>query len=717
MSDKPSAQPPSIFVRDLSNHSLAQSLNVDYLMDQYHHGSSRPSVDFQPAMRTTATLDDIQHASADPKESGFFRFGRMVASSFNPVNAWGTFSRTWKETKEDMTVRNIEENRRKAAQKALAEQKYAELKKSGLLSKPAYTVMSNEICGLDREDDDDETNLPIKEEDIEHQARDIPRDSAITVQGDSWDAPKSLPHLPQLQVSGPPDSPAVQQQPEKPLKLRKSFFTIRRPSLNNLKRVRSELNLGAFPGRQSSSSSLSPEKQDIADSGTLLKSQSRRDLKAQHRLNKRVSDLESKLVDARRDLQNTISGVSPVTLTSRFEKFTPSHRGRPRFIPSKLPSLPSERLLFPQEHSNQIVTQQDDDVFTPTNPTNSLKHSLVLDPINKILPVVPEPEIDSHGLDQDVDQTHEPYFPITSIHQASAGFIDQDNDMDPTTLFSAPTEDVGAPAEYQDLDTRLKALDANVKMNTKRKFGIKKRKSSSNDDALYRPGRGEGDDSDYSDTSKTKATKKRKSGGKVTEAAEFKKGTKSSNFVAKAKKSVNTVETAPAVEPLKPLAPAIRVEAVVSNEIIEIPSDNENDDVDENIAATDPEPELCTTRTSIDSQTGPLEPIYEEDTIAVATKHDSGVSMTSTHSVHVRNTSRTRSALLFETKARSSSPNKALSATTITTSTTRLNRGRSNSPPPLATHSSVIEAVDDLVTATPGVSKAKADWDWPDDVF
>lgn len=740
MSDKPSAQPPSMLFRGISTHSLAQSINVDQLMDEYHDGQLRQSFDFKPEMRSADTPDATPAA---PKESGFGRFGRLITSSFNPISAWGNFSRTWKESKDDLTVRNIEENRRKAAQKALAEQKYAELKKAGLLPKPAYTVMSSNVSAQIREDDDDEdeTDHPIKEEDVE---RDIPRDSAVNLQVestvniqsesnvnlhvDSVDAAKALPCLPQEQQPRP-DSPTVQQQPEKLLKLRKSFFTIRRPSLNNLKRVRSELNLGAFASRQSSSS-ISPEKQDTADSGTLLKSQSRKDLKVQHKLSKRVSDLETKLADARRDLQNTINGVSPVTLTSRFEKYTPSQRGRiPRFIPGKLQSLPSERLLFPQDQSSQSFTHQGDDVFTPVDTTNSLEHSSAPASTNKNLPAVPEPDhqIDSLELDQNCDQAHEPYFPVTSAHKASTKINPQNDEMDPATLFSAPIQDATTPAEYEDLDTRLKGLDANVKINPAKKSGNKKRKSGSKDDGLYRPGRDEGDDSDFSDAPKSKFKKKRKSAGKAVESSKTKKISKSNNPVAKGKKSAAS-KPAPPVQAPQPSPPAIRIEAADTNEIIDIPSDDNSNSTSSSDPSPEREHEHHQPRTSLDGQTGPLEPIYEEETTVIASKHDSGISMTSTHSLHVvRNTSRSKTTTTprFGNRSRSTSPTK----------TSHAGHGRSTSPQPVMQLLGVGEAVDGAVTVMPGVGSVpempmlvgesgvetdagrKAGWEWPDDVF
>ncbi|GAB7357421.1 hypothetical protein MBLNU459_g8349t1 [Dothideomycetes sp. NU459] len=741
MTDKPSAQPPSVFVRDLSHHSLsAPSPNVDHLMDEYHDGHLRPSVEFQPQYRATLTPDTTPNTPVPPKESGFYRFGRMVASSFNPVSAWGSFSRTWKETKEDLTVRNIEENRRKAAQKAQAEQKYAELKKAGMFGKPTYSVLSNAAPSFSLEEDDNEgTESPVKQEETEMEHRDIPRDSAVTMQGVSHDASKPLPpktQQAQSQVSGRLDSPGIQQQPEKPLKLRKSLFSIRRPSLTNLKRVRSELNLGAFAGRQSSSS-LSPEKQDKADSGTLLKSQSRRDLKVQHKLSKRVSDLESKLAEARRDLQNTISGVSPVTLTSRFEKYTPSHKGRPRFIPGKLQSLPSERLLFPEQNHRRPFIHQGDDVFTPIDPTTSFNYSVGARTSNKSLPAAPWPEDQdqSHERDQDVDAIHDSHFGAPIDDETPAPVDDQYQAMDPTSLLTAQPDEPNTSTGYGDLDTKLKALDAVNKTKPSRKTGTKKRKSGSNDDKLYKPGRDDDDDTD-SDVPKEKTKKKRRSATKTIEPIKNKKSAKSSGPVSKGKKTVateipETTETTTVIEPLHEL-PEIRVEPADSCEIIEIPSDNE---------------EPARGRTSMDSQSGPLEPIYEEDAIVVTSKHDSGVSVTSIHASHLRNTSRS-SMRSFTTRTRSTSPKKVNTASVSTSSQIRPSRsrgrgrGRSTSPPPLAACSKDTESVDDLVSATPGVGSvpempilgvqasggaegeksgtnaaSNARFEWPDDVF
>lgn len=492
MNDKPSALPPSLFIRDTSNHSLAASAysaNVDHLMEEYHQDSPHPSIEPPYPLSTYPSHLYDFHEPASPSQTpsttakpfGLFRFGRMVASSFNPVNVWGSFSRTFKDTKDELTLRNVEENRRKAQQKADIEARYAELKAAGAFDKPTYTVVRA------RTDEALDGGHWHTQEMVESPAVADP----VAVPHVSMPNPTLHAAAPRSSQGSRPASPGLAGQT---LKSRKSIFGIHRPSLTNLKRVASDMSLtGAF-SRQSTS--LSPEKKDASQNpndplslGT--KSHTRKDVNKQQKLSKRVSDLESKLAQARHELTTAINSASPLPpLPSRFERFTPSKstptaRFRAKFMPGKLPSLPSERFLSREQQS----------------PVDPAEYAMAVDPMEIALPLhqkaipntvsekpLPEPPVDM------ADMVEEPEAADDTIVVASGHQTPQQTE----------------PATFNDLESRLKALDKAVSDKSRRKSGgARKRKDP--DDKTYRPEK----DSEVEEDHETpkKPRKKRKSGG------------------------------------------------------------------------------------------------------------------------------------------------------------------------------------------------------------
>lgn len=333
MNDKPSEKPPSVFIRSPNKSTITpDEVNMEHLMDQYHDGALEDAVD--DSVRGPSRADTVIVSQDVEQGSGVFRFGKMIASSFNPMSMWKSWAKVWDETRDDITIRNIEENRRKAAQKALAEQKYAEMKSAGQIKTGNYTAVK------------EYNNNEAVDEDEEEVDTFSARNSELSLGQD-----KPLPDLP----SRGPTPSSFGGQSVKTLKPRKSLFSIRVPSISGtLKRTRSIYHLPE--AHHQSSSTVSPDKYDrplsglSSLSGTLHRSHSRKDLSRQQKLSKRVSDLEIKLQDARRDLNTAITNVSPLpNLPSRSEKYTPNFKlHRPKFVPSgNLPSLPSEGVLFP----------------------------------------------------------------------------------------------------------------------------------------------------------------------------------------------------------------------------------------------------------------------------------------------------------------------------------------------------------------------------------
>ena len=527
MSDKPSAQPPSLFTRDRSNPGAPALADVDHLMTRYHQENEEiqalpPPLPRQtaPAFIPTATVSTHSSvpasvsASSTNKPSGLFRFGKMFASSFSPMNVWESFSKTWKESKEDLTVRNIEENRKRQQQaleddKVMYEQAYQELKKSGQFN---FTVVPNKALTSPRAAATSQFPSPTRK------PLTSPRHTPYQHLRPNVDHPHSRDNsLDSTDLAPPPQLAALfkrdnnntpseaSQSPDKPLKARKSFFTLRgaslrAPSLSSLKRGRSTTNLGdAFTSNPTPSAPLSPEKLTThLTLQSIPRSQSKKDLNKQVKLSKRVSDLESKLADARRELNDAITNASPLPpLPSRYEKFTPTSkskftRARFGFSGGKLPSLPSERLLSPENLAVETPslsrprpehTQSFD--LTHLRESGQLRDSaVVID--------TPRSEIQS-------------FLPVDYNLQ-------QQDPLDPASLVSSDPADQSEVETHPSLDARLKTPDTSVKAKGKKPVSSKKRKSTATkDDQAHKPPMNEQEDE--SESVKDKPKKKRKSTG------------------------------------------------------------------------------------------------------------------------------------------------------------------------------------------------------------
>ncbi|KAF2857574.1 hypothetical protein K470DRAFT_266713 [Piedraia hortae CBS 480.64] len=162
----------------------------------------------------------------------------------------------------------------------------------------------------------------------------------------------------------------------------KTRWGIKTPSLANLKgglkRVRSELNLNAVIP---STAHKKPMEVSV-----LKHSQSRHDLKRQHKLSKRVSDLEGKLQQARRELDEALADAHPHPETKKYHVGT---LRRPRFIPGKLPRLDSERVLLAQDQESKPMGDQME-VDTLVSPVSAYPPKLELLPFDSDTPAKTE---------------------------------------------------------------------------------------------------------------------------------------------------------------------------------------------------------------------------------------------------------------------------------------------------------------------------------------
>ncbi|KAM0711159.1 hypothetical protein Q7P35_001898 [Cladosporium inversicolor] len=581
LTDKPSGQPPTAFTRFTRTDSGNIHL-VDDLMEDYHNGMPSPhrSVEIdigreqaQTAQPTSAISS--QAPSAEENNGFFFRFGRSLAASFHPVRMW---KQVFEETHEELRQKNLAEIQRKKALKEEAERRYAQMKASGQFEP---RVLSRASLA--------DSNITL-------------RDSGVIFASGtpSMEHKRATSHGSSLaNFASENETPEVAPSATKTFRSRLSF---KRPSLQNLrfdlKRAKSDYTLAAAANSQrDSSSSVSPVKAEFV--GSALKgSQSKIDMRKQYKLSKRVSNLESKLQLARKELDDALVEASPMPkLGNKYERFTPySTIKRPTFIPGKLESLPSERLLDPSQYNletdepNQVM---DDHVKAATDlkagSTEPLAHLVDLSEPD-------EPEEDTIRVTR-----ARPYPPrasslfnlnnknIEDADEETAGDhtepTKEDTKRDNMDVDSPSVEANGSRSEptkamsNASLDAKLKALDANVKMASKKPTNRKKRKSG-DDMKDYKSRADDDDDEDAAWEKLGSRNKRRKSSGAPKKQAASKSATASDEPATN-----NTHDDADDADAdnIKPAEP--------------------NDDV-----AAEP-----TARKSLDSQHAILAPVVEED--------------------------------------------------------------------------------------------------------
>ncbi|OJD31916.1 nuclear rna binding protein [Diplodia corticola] len=351
MHDRASNQPPSVFTRFFgSSRGIAP---IDQLMEDYHAANdtapthSRPSLrasSHQPSQSVTSTATTGTAGTANTRESGIFRFGRSLASTFNPINIWQKMQQKWSETRQELIEEALDEQARQLRERALkADEVYAHLKKTGQLGKqgthaipngtqiftPGYTAPAGEhsnqrdsgVAGIEPD-----FSRPYEQKDAAKRAADL---------------------------SSPPE--------------RKSALHFKTPSFANLKKARSEAQLAKRAPPSSPTADLSDAAQTPR---TLRRIHSKKDIDKQLQLHKRVSDLEAKLKDARRELYDCLGDASPVptfpahlaaSLNSNKPRAPTPLRKRASGPAETLPTLPSESLLF----SDEVDDRED---FMPSSP-------------------------------------------------------------------------------------------------------------------------------------------------------------------------------------------------------------------------------------------------------------------------------------------------------------------------------------------------------------
>ena len=513
LTDKPSGQPPTAFTRFTRTDSGNLHL-VDDLMEDYHNGMASPhrSVEIdigreqaQTAQPTSAISS--QAPSAEENNGFFFRFGRSLAASFHPVRMW---KQVFEETHEELRQKNLAEIRRKQALKEEAERRYAQMKASGQFEP---RVLSRASLA--------DSNITL-------------RDSGVIFASGtpSTEHKRATSHGSSLaNLASENETPDVAPSATKTFRSRLSF---KRPSLQNLrfdlKRAKSDYTLAAAANAQrDSSSSVSPVKAEFGGSA-LKKSHSRIDMRKQYKLSKRVSNLESKLQLARKELDDALIEASPMPkLGNKYERFTPySTVKRPTFIPGKLESLPSERFLDPSQYdletneANQVMDDRDKTTDVEAGSAEPLQHLMdVSEPegpdedtirVTRARPYPPRASSLFNLNNKNIEDAHEKV--VADPTEATKEDPEEDNmDVDsPSAQANGSRSDPKKAVSYASLDAKLKALDANVKMASKRPTQRKKRKSG-DDMKDYKPEADDDDDEDAEWEKLGSRNKRRRSSG------------------------------------------------------------------------------------------------------------------------------------------------------------------------------------------------------------
>ncbi|KAI5368256.1 hypothetical protein Slin14017_G032920 [Septoria linicola] len=683
LNDKPSQQPPSVFTR-LPQSDSGNLSYVDELMADYHEGMPTPARDVQATIEYEKEMmpervAEINARSRKEDAGGMFRFGKSWGTNFHPVALW---NRLWNDTKEELTRQNILEAERKARLKAEAEAKYAQMKSAG--------QFGGSHIGLA-----------------------TPRDSAVVMEPSTEGHRRTESLESHIRYSEEEQRKAGAAVPEPPrtLRGRLSRMHLRKPSLVSLtgtvKRAKSDFNLAA--SQRESSASISPLKAEFDGSASILRSSaSKYDLKKQNRLSKRVSNLEEKLQNARMELDRALADASPAPkLNRKFERFTPVNSmknslKRSRFVPGALPTLPSERVLFPELRGpetyeetvprveSEVRTRKeldlstafddiDEDTVRPSRGRSSQLHAK--DIFNRTT------EIDKSSSRPRNEENREPGTEQMDVEITDANNASLDGNVEP---IKEPNSAI--------LDAKLNALDDSVKA-AKKPAKSKKRRPLANEDKVYNPGRTKDhDDDEWEEAAQNSGKKKRKSGGKTDGSPSTRKVTKSPQGKV-SKKTVTTVKT--------------KKKGDAGTQVIE--AEVETSHIAEDVGMGDAvgsEDELARPRTA-EGDDALLDPVYEEEeeTSTMALQDEPpNPTATATPARYGRSGIRSRSNSPYKRTTRATS-----------------RQSRSASPPSVKGISKQqTRAVSDTVKIVPGVGGVPSlpkrgskdeNFEWPDDVF
>lgn len=679
LTDKPSEKPPSVYTRFQRTDS-DNLMQVDQLMEDYHENlpmsaeSVQATIEYEKATRDQRVADITAARQKKEENNGFFRFGKSLAASFNPFAVW---DRIWHEQKNELARREMEEAERRRRQKAEAEATYAQLKNTGQLGlKPVALHTHDSAVAFDG---------GVMSQ--EHRRT----SSYGSVVRTSYDDIASQ------------DGSEVPESAAKQLRSSRSIFHLRKPSMQSLrgglKRVGSVSNLVGTTNRESSGS-VSPTKTDMEPGSSLRKSYSKFDLKKQNHLSKRVSDLEAKLEKARGELSDALVQASPMPqLGNKYQRFTPSGSMRkPKFVPGALPTLPSERVLFPElgfrgdeksRQTQQRLPRKALDLSTAFDDIHDESEEDMETPREKVKP--------ARVYEGSSKQTSDPHNdkPTSELTELTSE-LEQDDTMDPNSTASATNGDASRPkkrASNADLNKKLKALDENIKIA--KKPASKKRRSlaAKDEDKTFRPGTESNDDDEWDEPAKP--AKKRKSTGKSEASPEGKRG-KQKSPRGKASKKAAAAKFSP-VDTERADEPASTSVDQTANEVTIGGAEGSADEL----------APVTSVRSSIASEEQ-LEPVYEEEEETTATTTTVPVK-----DVPSKPTAKATPARYMHNavRSRSNSPHKRSGPVQVGTEERMMTRAanaaqlkrtsRSRSPPPARGYKKV-EIHDEVVKVVPG---------------
>ncbi|KAI9844577.1 MAG: hypothetical protein M1838_002142 [Thelocarpon superellum] len=320
MNDRASNVPPVHYWQ----HDGAEGDLEEETAGRWADGSSAPVQD-----RSTA---DRSGAQSSNRNSGLFRFGKSLAAAFNPASLWDGVSQIWRHDQHPQ--HDLLKERR-----VTAEHTYADLKREGrlgLLGRSRFSG-SHDVPSV-ANDVTPEGPSPATHRHAGNHAHGEPqRDDDHEVEEAATEADRLMPPPPPRGRSASPMSPTGSE--------RRTFFGLKRSSLGTLQNTASDLSLpySRSTSNLSLTSSFTSTSTSDRPKQVLRKQLSKKDLQKHRKLSKKVSDLEIKLDHARRELLVAMTDVPPIPPVT--EQVI---RGR-TFTPGALASLPSERLLFPDQ--------------------------------------------------------------------------------------------------------------------------------------------------------------------------------------------------------------------------------------------------------------------------------------------------------------------------------------------------------------------------------
>ena len=680
LTDRPSSKPPSVFLHFTKSGDHNPQAVERHMSDYYEALATPPEsrdviVREQEETPASQLSGGMKEEAAKKQEStGFFR----SLANFYPIALW---NKIWNEQKEQLRRENMLEAERKARIKQEAEAKYAEMKGAG-----EFTFKSGRDM---REPGNVSTG----------------HHSAVRLEASHLSPSEDQLTTPSYQFVSPQDENLIHDETEnldtasKPLRGRKSRFQLKRPSLSNikqdLKRVRSDFNLNGSTARESSTSQ-SPSKIDI-DHLTLKKSHSKYDLKRQHKLSKRVSDLEIKLQQARRELDEALIEASPMPkLGNRYERFNSStlFKGS-KFGRSRLPTLHSEQVLLSEpmdlDHTSGDLVQNGETEAELTKALYSAEgvygHKVINTKSTRETPGLSRAEEYSEEASTQVGNR-----PIENTTHTNQTTEDSDyiSNMDPNSITNLSSDEANTSspaADYETLDAKLKALDQAYKASKKHKTP-KKRKSDAHD-TTFKPGTNANDDDDEWDEV-PKKKKQRKSTAKQQNGAQNKRKPVIGNDMSPNRINGN--------KPKGTSKSHSNAAGKDKKDVMNGPVDEMNLDTGESDASDDELAGHATLRSSVESPVQPLEPVYEEEEEITSVPVNDEPSKPTAKATPARYGHRVE-------RARASSPQKLSGNDKVASgaagATLNDGQGRSISPPPNK-HTEVAKVINDTVTVIPG---------------